>query len=215
MKNKELQKYLETYIRPFYDLNDKGHDRNHLDAVLYYAREINNKLDKPVDNDLLLTAVYFHDIGTSIDRANHNVIARDIVLRSEILREYFTEDEIELISIAVYEHRSKIEKSTLVSKILSDADKSDVCAIDRMIYRAWYFGLTHFPEITDTEERILKCHNSQLKKYGKNAFRFQLDESYDMIKKELKFTRKCLDDYEGLFLPYVKTMIKQGILKGE
>jgi uncharacterized protein len=211
IKNVKLREYLETEIVKYYNRNDKGHDINHLKAVINYAERINLILGNPIDNDMLMTAIYFHDVACGINRSEHNYFASIMVKNNKVLKEVFTKEQIELIAKACYEHRSKLEKTTLLSRIVSDADKADACRIDRMIYRAWYYGRKYYPE-TVQDDLIVRCHSVQNKKYGKNSyFNFELEETKYIVKDDLIVSRKILDDYE-LFESYARKMINEGIL---
>lgn len=211
IKNKKLKKHLEGTIRNLYQNNDKGHDVYHLEAVLNYADRINSVIETPVDNDMLMTAVYFHDAACSFNRHEHNFFAKVMVINDRVLKEIFTEEQINEIAQACYEHRSKLKKTSMLSVVLSDADKADACRIDRMIYRAWYYGRNYFPDTTQ-DDLIVRCHNAQNKRYGKNAFfKFALKESYLIVKDDLIVSRKMLEDYE-LFEAYTRKMINEGIL---
>lgn len=212
MINKKIDKHIKENIIPQYKLNDKGHDIHHIQSVLSYAMEISKEYPE-VNTELVKLAVIYHDVGCHIDRKNHHVVSANIILNDEILNKYLTEEQISELYTAVIEHRSKCECTTTLSKILSDADKADACRLDRMIYRAWYYGRYYFPE-TKEEDLILRCHKTQNKRYGKNAyFQFNLPETIRIIKKDLEFSRKCLDNYKELFLPYTYKLINQGVLK--
>lgn len=212
MINKELKEYIDVIIMKNYEFNDKGHDIYHVNSVLQYAEAIAKNYPE-INKDNLYIAVIYHDVCCHIDRKYHNELAYEFVKNDQMLRKFLSEEDIEEIAIAVLEHRSKTPSTTLMSKILSDADKADACRLDRMIYRAWYYGKYYFPG-TPEEELIVRCHKTQNKRYGKNAyFRFNLPDTVNIVKEDLEFSKKCLEDYENLFLPYTHNLIKQGVLK--
>lgn len=212
MIRNELKKYIEKDILGFYNKNDKGHDIHHVESTLQYALQLADLYN--IDRELVQISVYYHDIACWIDRKNHHMLASKIVKQDEMLISYLGQNKVNEIALAIEQHRSKIKCTTLLSKILSDADKADACRLDRMIYRAWYYGKHYFPESSNEKFLLERCHKVQNKRYGDKAyFKFELPETLDIVEEDLTFSKKCLSDFENLFKPYARILIKQGVLK--
>ena len=66
--NEKLVEYIEKNIFPQYDLNEKGHNINHIITVINHAFDIAKNYT--IDLNILYTAVSYHDIGHHIDKDN-------------------------------------------------------------------------------------------------------------------------------------------------
>ena len=111
------------------DTNDPGHDRTHIDRVIFNCLEIADGSEQ-VDFDLLLLAALMHDIVNlpkdHPDRAKASEMAA--AKAKEYLVNYdFTDCEIEKVAQIIIEHSfSRGEKpSSIESEILQDADRLD------------------------------------------------------------------------------------------
>ncbi len=71
--NNELKKYIEEKILPEYELNDGGHNSEHVKYVLKRAFELADIYE--INYDVLYTCVCFHDVSCHIDRKNHEVLS--------------------------------------------------------------------------------------------------------------------------------------------
>lgn len=143
--NKSLVEYIESRIIPMYDGFDKGHGRDHAYAVMNEALRLAQFYQ--VNADLVYVAAAYHDAGLSVDRKTHHLESGRIIREDRGLRQWFTEQEIEIIAQAAEDHRasSDHEPRTIYGKIIAEADRQIIP--ESIILRTVQYGLEHYPEL--------------------------------------------------------------------
>lgn len=193
--NNDLKIYIETEILPEYKLNDKGHDLLHVNNVLNRAFEIAEKYE--VDDNMLYTVVCFHDIACHINREKHEVLSAERLYEDKKLKEFFNDEQIEIMRDAVTDHRSSLEyiPRSIYGKILSSADRK--VDIDNYMYSSMGFQKNKEPNSTD-DELIEHSYNHAIKKFGKNGYavkKFYVED--DKYEKFLKELQDLIDDKQA------------------
>ena len=188
MINKDLMNFLNTQVYVVYSLSDvfdKGHDERHIDEVKKYAIDIAKEVGYKNMN-ILLTAVYYHDVGIAIERDNHNIYSGKIVREDHRLKQFLSDAESEAVIEAVEEHRTDCTKSSMLSKIVADADKLDgLLDINRMFERCILFTMSYKPELTG-EDLFEEVHKHLLEKCGSNG---RIKLSINSIENKYESTR--------------------------
>ena len=182
--NKDLVSYIEKEIFPIYDKNEKAHDISHIINVINHAFNISKNYD--VDLNMIYTIASFHDIGHHIDKENHETISADIMSKDENLKEFFNSEELEIIKLAIEDHRassSRIPRS-IYGKIISAADKN--LTVEIAITRTYLYSKKYYPEFTHSE-LYEEIYNHLNEKFGKNGYAkvYVEDEDYNNFKKNL------------------------------
>ncbi len=209
--NEKLKKYIEKYILPSYKKNDLGHNLDHIKYVirrsLKFAKTVPN-----VNMDMVYTIAAYHDIGHYIDAKNHEKVSAEMLLADENLREYFTEDEIKIMSEAVYDHRASLEGEprSIYGKIISSADRNNT--VEKCLYRSYFYGKKLDPKASD-EELYERAFDVLTKKFGEDGYaKFYFDDPE--YNKFLKSIRLLLSDKEKFItaqkIHILKTVFKEG-----
>ena len=165
--DKNLKNYIEVNILPEYDLNDGGHNINHINCVLKRAFELAKNYD--IDYNILYTAVSFHDIACHIDRDNHEVLSAKKAFEDEFLNEFFGKENMVIISEAIEDHRASLEyvPRNIYGKILSSADRK--VEIKEYLNASLSYGLRKNPEL-NKDESIERSYEFANKKFGRNGY---------------------------------------------
>lgn len=168
MIREELKKYIENNIFEEYKKNEPGHGINHIKYVIRRSLKFAEKI-KNINIEMVYVIAAYHDIGHHIDRENHEKVSADMLLKDEKLKDFFTNEQIEIMSIAVEDHRSSSDNipRNIYGKIVSSADRNTNTL--SAIKRCYSYNLSHFPELL-FDERIEKCRLYLLKKYGINGY---------------------------------------------
>ncbi len=166
--NKALKEYIEKNIFPSYEKNDIGHNLEHIkyviDRSLMFASKVEN-----INYDMVYTIASYHDIGHYIDAKNHEKVSADILLKDENLKKFFTEDEIKIMSEAVYDHRASLEGEprSVYGKIVSSADRNVL--VETPLKRTYAYRVNHSPDAT-LDEVIAESRAHILNKFGKKGY---------------------------------------------
>lgn len=204
--NKRFLQFLKAVEGRIERNNDKGHNMIHMYNVLYYAFKLNDNLENKIDEEVILTTVYLHDLFCYKDRKNHNVLAADFVRKSSFMKRYFDEETVEMIASAIYKHRTKFkDRKTDLEKILFDADKLDsMLDIYRMIERSIFYNIKNNPDGVDIFNDV---YNHLKEKYGFSGldlyyYNSDIDKEYSKIKQilnnRLAFTIYYNDVYKRI-----------------
>ena len=144
-----LQAYIEAEIIPRYRHFDKAHQEDHARSVIAQALDLARFYD--VDPDLVYTAAAYHDTGLAVDRATHHLESGKIIRADARLRDWFTEEEIEVAAQAAEDHRaSAIDPLTIIRRTIQ-------------------FGLSHYPEL-DPEGHWERTLEHLREKYGDGGY---------------------------------------------
>ena len=187
MVNQDLKVYIEAKIFPEYELNDKGHNLVHINNVLSRAFEISKKYE--VDENMLYAVVCYHDIACHIDRETHEILSAERLYADEELKQFFSDEQIEIMRDAVIDHRSSLEyvPRNIYGKILSSADRK--VDIDDYMRASMGFQKNKEPNSTD-DELIEHSYLHAIKKFGRNGYavkKFYVeDDKYEKFLKELQ-----------------------------
>ena len=112
-----------------YTHNDPCHNVGHMVQVLKEAQYLVNKDIRLDDRDkkLLYTSALLHDLGCRYDRKNHHLISYGMTfpLLETLGFGMYTKEEINIIALAVKEHRSSGDGgyTTFISQLTALADK--------------------------------------------------------------------------------------------
>ncbi|MBQ6324258.1 MAG: HD domain-containing protein [Bacilli bacterium] len=166
--NEELQQYIEKNIFPSYRKNDLGHNLDHIKYVINRSLRFSNEVDD-INCDMVYAIAAYHDIGHYIDAKNHEKISAEMLLTDKNLKNFFSEDEIKIMSEAVYDHRASLEGEprSIYGKIVSSADRET--RVNIQLQRMYEYRLTHYPDkslewiIEDTRLYIIN-------KFGKKGY---------------------------------------------
>ena len=190
----ELQRYVEQQIIPRYDHFDQAHRRDHVLMVIHQSMQLAEHLD--IDADMVYAVAAFHDTGLCEGRERHHEASARIIRADEQLRQWFTEEQIDVMADAAEDHRASASHAprTIYGRIVAEADR--FIDPETIIRRTVQFGIDHYPELTPEEHyRRMLAHLHE--KYGRGGY-LQLWFPDSPNAARLEHLRQMMDDEEQL-----------------
>ena len=182
----ELEQYIYNDITSRYAGFDPAHREDHVLTVISQALELLEKMpawlssqkamgrdisdwDHPVRRDILLAAAACHDLGLVNGRDNHHMDSGKIIRGDKRLKEWFTDEEIEIIAQAAEDHRAsgKSAPRSIYGMLVAEADR--VIEGDTIIRRTIQFGFKHYPDL-DRDGHIGRAVSHLREKYGRGGY---------------------------------------------
>ena len=188
----ELIKYIEQIVNYHYNLNDKGHGVEHAKYVINRSFEFAYQVES-INLEMVYVIAAYHDVAHHIDAKNHETISAKMLMEDKKLKDFFTDEQIKIMSEAVEDHRSSMETEprSIYGKIVSSADRNT--RVEVTLKRCYSYNRRHFSELKESEI-IEECRKFLLKKFGINGYArskmFFDDKEY----------KKYLDDITDLAL---------------
>lgn len=177
----KLKQYIEKNIIKEYELNDGGHNINHIKYVLKRAFELANS---NIDANILYACVMFHDIACHINRDNHELLSAERAYDDKFLNNFFNDMEMNTIKDAIEDHRASLEYEprNIYGKILSSSDRK--VEVRAYLVASMAFDIKKHPELTK-EQIINGSYEFAIKKFGKSGY--AVNKSYISDGKYEKF----------------------------
>jgi len=162
-----LHLYIETTILPQYDSFDGGHRRDHAYAVI--NESISLARTHNADERMAYVIAAYHDLGLRFDRETHHIHSAQILLEDTALRQWFTQDQLHLMSEAIEDHRasSSHPPRSIYGAIVAEADR----LIDpiTVIHRTMAYSLKLLPD-ADFETLYLRSKEHLHEKYAEGGY---------------------------------------------
>ena len=210
---KELQKYIEENVFPEYQKNEEGHGIKHIHYVIKRSFQLVEENNLNVDPNIIYTVAAFHDIGHHIDSKNHEKVSAEIMMKDEKLKEFFNEEERNIIKEAIEDHRasSKEEPRSIYGRIVSSADRNNT--VNDCLFRTYTYGKRLNPEATD-EELYERAYDVLTNKFGENGYAkfYFKDKQYEDFLKEIRKLLKDKNNYIKTQRNYIEKCKKEGLL---
>lgn len=181
--NATLEKYIYEEVVPRYASFDAAHKEDHALTVIRQAMELLDSRDSwaaaqagvepfwltAVDRAMLLTAAACHDLGLVNGRDRHHLDSGIIIRADQRLREWFTEEQIEVIAQAAEDHRAsgKGAPRSIYGMLIAEADR--VIDQETIIRRTIQFGLKHYPDLC-REGQLQRAEEHLVEKYGRGGY---------------------------------------------
>lgn len=166
--NPGLKKYIKEYIFPSYSKNDIGHNLSHIRYVIDRSFKFANEI-KDINYNMVYTIAAYHDIGHYIDAENHEKVSAEMLLNDTNLKNFFTDEEIRIMSEAVYDHRASLDGDprSIYGKIVSSADRNTL--VNVILQRTYAYRIVHSPNAT-FDEIVEDSRMHVRKKFGKSGY---------------------------------------------
>ena len=187
MIKKELKNYIKNSILPLYDDNYIGDGRDRVEYVMNRSNQIIKENSLDIDENILFTAISYHDIRTNNEEKDHELKSAEIMYNDEFLKDFFTEEERILIKEAIEDQRAKLETEprNIYGKILSSASRNS--SVEQCLERSYNYGKKKNPNATDEEifEGAYYALSAKFGKDGKANFFFK-DDTYEIFLYEIR-----------------------------
>lgn len=207
--NPKLIEYMEKEIFPIYRTFDKGHDLKHIKSVISRAFELAEGIDN-LDANLVYASAALHDIGIQVERKHHALHSAEFVRNNSKLKEFFSEDEIKILSEAVEDHSTSrgVEPRSIYGKIVCDADKDN--NIEISLLRAYEFTKRYFPNYTVEEcyKNVFEQLQYKFGKQGKVRYWINSQKQQDFMKSMHELAQD-----ENKFNSFLTKVIKKNEIK--
>lgn len=180
----DITRYVFDEIVSRYAGFDPAHRENHALTVIGQAMllldrreawiagqeaDIDEEWVEAIDSEMLFVAAACHDLGLVNGRENHHTDSGIIIREDPRLKDWFTEEQIEIIAQAAEDHRAsgKSAPRSLYGKIVAEADR--VIDGETIILRTVQYGFTHYPDL-DREGHIQRAIGHLKEKYGRGGY---------------------------------------------
>lgn len=181
--NATLEKYIFEEVVPRYASFDAAHKEDHALTVIRQALELLDGRDSwaaaqadveplwltPVSRAMLMTAAACHDLGLVNGRERHHLDSGIIIRADSRLKEWFNEEQIEVIAQAAEDHRAsgKGAPRSIYGMLIAEADR--VIDQETIIRRTIQFGLKHYPDLC-REGQLQRAREHLVEKYGRGGY---------------------------------------------
>lgn len=198
-----LEQYIEQHILPQYDAFDGGHKRDHAQMVI--SESLKLAREQGVDERMAYTIAAYHDLGLRYDREKHHIHSGEILMADETLRQWFTEEQLQVMREAVEDHRasSKNPPRTIYGAIVAEADRQIYPTL--VVYRTMAYSEKMFPD-GDFETLYQRSKEHLLEKYAEGGYMHlwlnsernvqNLEELRAIIRDEPRLRALCQEWYE-------------------
>lgn len=203
--NIDLKMYLDENILTKYDDNVGGHGIEHIKYVIERSFEIVEEFKLDVDLNIVYTVAMFHDIGYMENPEEHHIVSANMFLEDNVVKEYFSLEEINIIYEAIIDHRASLEYDarSIYGKIVSSADRE--IDVDRLLTRSLSYAYDKYKDEdgeidVDVYTIIDDSYNKISKKYGTGGYAkiFYEDKKYKEFINKIRF----LTDNKEKFIEY-------------
>ena len=180
---RKMVNYIYNDITSRYADFDPAHREDHVLTVISQAMELLDRMPQwlndhpeaadewniPVDRNILLAAAACHDLGLVNGRENHHLDSGKIIRADQRLRNWFDEDQIEIIAQAAEDHRAsgKSAPRSIYGMLVAEADR--VIDGETIIRRTVQFGMKHYPDL-DKAGHIERAVAHLREKYGRGGY---------------------------------------------
>lgn len=163
----DLMRFVETQILPRYAQFDKAHNLSHANRVIKRSLDIAKKMG--ADINMVYVVAAYHDLGLEGPRAIHHVTSSRILKNDSRLKQWFSPEQIRIMSEAVEDHRASASHAprSLYGKIVAEADRD--LNPEVVITRTIQFGLDNYPDKDKEEQWKRFCQHMQ-SKYSRNGY---------------------------------------------
>ena len=198
-----LEQYIEQHILPQYDAFDGGHKRDHAQMVINESLKLAR--EQGVDERMAYTIAAYHDLGLRYDREKHHIHSGEILMADETLRQWFTEEQLQVMREAVEDHRasSKNPPRTIYGAIVAEADRQIDPTL--VVYRTMAYSEKMFPD-GDFETLYQRSKEHLLEKYAEGGYMHlwlnsernvqNLEELRAIIRDEPRLRALCQEWYD-------------------
>jgi len=156
-----------------------------------------------LSRDIVELSVVYHDSMVWRGREKHHTLGADYLESHRMfLRNYYSDEEIDIAKQAVKDHRasSKEPPKSIYGKILADADK--ISEVEEHIERSIMYNRDHYPSLGE-EELYLEVYSHLKKKYGYNGYaKYHLAETKKIP--QVKRMREVLENEKRFQAIYKK-----------
>lgn len=207
----DMKTYIEEVIVPRYSGFDAAHREDHVLTVIRQAMTILDGLHpwltqqeiadsfwlEPVDGDMLMMAAACHDLGLENGREHHHLDSGRIIRADQRLRQWFSEEQIEVIAQAAEDHRAsgRSRPRSIYGMIVAEADR--VIDVETIIRRTIQFGLNNYPSL-DKEGHLSRAVKHLREKYGRDGY-LKLLIPWSENAARLADLRHLIDDDDALY----------------
>ena len=170
---KSLEDYIYSEIVPKYAAFDPAHREDHAEAVIENAVKLYHdapeEIRSSLDIEILFTAAACHDLGRINGKERHHIDSGIIIRNDSRLKEWFDDEQIELIAQAAEDHRAsnKEEPRSMYGKIVAEADR--LIDTETIIRRTLLYGMSRYPEMTP-DGQIDRALDHLYDKYGDDGY---------------------------------------------
>ncbi len=170
---KSLEDYIYSEIVPKYAAFDPAHREDHAEEVIENAARLYDKAPEEIrsslDIEILFTAAACHDLGRINGKERHHIDSGIIIRNDSRLKEWFDDEQMELIAQAAEDHRAsnKEEPRSMYGKIVAEADR--LIDTETIIRRTLLYGMSRYPEMTPNEQ-IDRALDHLYDKYGDDGY---------------------------------------------
>ena len=191
--NRELKKYIEENIFPKYN-KFYAHGMMHINAVIENMMMLAEYYD--LNKNMAYVIACYHDSGLGVDRENHEKESGKILANDMELKEYFTNEEIQIMKEAIEDHRGsrKIRPRNFYGECISDSDRDfDISILAR---RQINTTLKCYPNIKTFDEHFERCYEYICGRINTSGVFNLWTNNPTLIKRRDEFQKKYLDkDY--------------------
>jgi len=162
-----LQAFIDKEIIPRYAAFDKAHQEDHAHSVIEQSMNLVQYYD--VEANMVYAIAAYHDLGLQEDRKTHHLVSGHIVRTDARLKQWFSEEQIEVMAQAVEDHRasSDHEPRSIYGKIVAEADR--LIDGETILRRTIQYGIKHYPDM-DREAHIQRALDHLDEKYAEGGY---------------------------------------------
>ena len=162
-----LRQYIEESVIPQYDHFDAAHRCDHVLMVIRQSLDMAERMG--VRRDMAYVIAAYHDVGLCEGRERHHEVSARMMKADRRLREWFSEEEIQMMADAAEDHRASAarEPRTIYGRIVAEADR--FIDPETIIRRTVQYGLEHYPQLTH-EEHYARMMSHLHEKYGRGGY---------------------------------------------
>jgi uncharacterized protein len=163
----ELQDYVCEKIIPQYAGFDKAHQIDHVEKVIEESLKL--AMYYEVDYSMVYIIAAYHDLGLCEGREFHHIVSGRILLADEILRRWFTDEQLLQMKEAIEDHRASNKQAprSIYGKIVAEADR--IIDPEITLRRTVQYGLSHYPEM-DKEQQYVRFRKHLNDKYAEGGY---------------------------------------------
>lgn len=112
-----------------------------------------------LDKNMAYVIASYHDSGLGIDRENHEYESGKILENDEMIKTFFTEEQIQIMKEAVEDHRGsrKERPRNFYGECVSDSDRD--FDIKLLAKRQTATSLKNYPDLNTFDEHFENCYN--------------------------------------------------------